>query len=134
MEEMILHSDLNCFYASVEINENPRLRGQKIAVCGSTENHHGIVLTASYALPQMWPTSQPLSAGHAVRHDMSQMWIGAEGQGRWQCGHGDAIEFKRTNQSRHGLLSQMKQNRSTKRIQRLALNLTTHHHERNADM
>ena len=48
MKEMILHSDLNCFYASVEINENPRLRGQKIAVCGSTENRHGIVLTASY--------------------------------------------------------------------------------------
>lgn len=45
---VILHSDLNCFYASVEMNEHPRLRGQKIAVCGSTENRHGIVLTASY--------------------------------------------------------------------------------------
>lgn len=45
---IILHSDLNCFYASVEINENPRLRDKAIAVCGSTENRHGIVLTASY--------------------------------------------------------------------------------------
>ncbi|MBR6029467.1 MAG: DNA polymerase IV [Clostridia bacterium] len=45
---VILHSDLNCFYASVEMNENPALRGQKVAVCGSTENRHGIVLTASY--------------------------------------------------------------------------------------
>ncbi|MBR0464609.1 MAG: DNA polymerase IV [Clostridia bacterium] len=48
MGDVILHSDLNCFYASVEINENPSLRGKKVAVCGSTENRHGIVLTASY--------------------------------------------------------------------------------------
>ena len=45
---IVLHSDLNCFYASVEMNENPKLRNQKVAVCGSTENRHGIVLTASY--------------------------------------------------------------------------------------
>ena len=48
MARVILHSDLNCFYASAEINENPALRGKKVAVCGSTENRHGIVLTASY--------------------------------------------------------------------------------------
>ncbi len=48
MGDVILHSDLNCFYASVEINEDPTLRGKKVAVCGSTENRHGIVLTASY--------------------------------------------------------------------------------------
>ena len=46
--QIILHSDLNCFYASVEMNENPALRGKPVAVCGSTENRHGIVLTASY--------------------------------------------------------------------------------------
>ena len=48
MDDVILHSDLNCFYASVEMNEDPSLRGRKVAVCGSTENRHGIVLTASY--------------------------------------------------------------------------------------
>ena len=47
-ETVILHSDLNCYYASVEMNEHPELKGKKIAVCGSTENRHGIVLTASY--------------------------------------------------------------------------------------
>ena len=51
--EMILHSDLNCFYASVEMNENPRLRGKAVAVCGSTEDRHGIVLTASYPAKRM---------------------------------------------------------------------------------
>ena len=48
MSDVILHSDLNCFYASVEMNECPALKGRKVAVCGSTENRHGIVLTASY--------------------------------------------------------------------------------------
>ena len=46
--QTILHADLNCFYASVEMNEHPELRGKAIAVCGSTEDRHGIVLTASY--------------------------------------------------------------------------------------
>lgn len=32
----ILHSDANCFYASVEMVENPSLREQRIAVCGDT--------------------------------------------------------------------------------------------------
>ena len=40
---VILHSDLNCFYASVEMNEAPHLKDQMVAVCGSTENRHGIV-------------------------------------------------------------------------------------------
>ena len=48
MRRVILHSDLNCFYAAVEMNEDPLLRGRKVAVCGSVENRHGIVLTASY--------------------------------------------------------------------------------------
>ena len=47
-DTLILHSDLNCYYASVEMNERPELRGKQVAVCGSTENRHGIVLTASY--------------------------------------------------------------------------------------
>ena len=53
MADIILHSDLNCFYASVEMNENPALRGKAIAVCGSTEDRHGIVLTASYPAKRM---------------------------------------------------------------------------------
>lgn len=48
MADFILHSDLNCFYAAAEINENPSLRGKCVAVCGSTENRHGIVLAKSY--------------------------------------------------------------------------------------
>lgn len=47
MERAILHSDLNAFYASVEQMLNPALRGKAIAVCGSTEDRHGIVLAKS---------------------------------------------------------------------------------------
>lgn len=43
----ILHSDANCFYASVEMILNPELRGKAVAVCGSTEERHGIVLAKS---------------------------------------------------------------------------------------
>lgn len=47
MERAILHSDLNCFYASVEMMLDPTLRGKAVAVCGSTEERHGIVLAKS---------------------------------------------------------------------------------------
>ena len=46
-ERFILHSDANCFYASVEMLLNPDLRGKAVAVCGSTEERHGIVLAKS---------------------------------------------------------------------------------------
>ena len=46
-ERTILHSDLNCFYASVETVLHPEYFGRALAVCGSTENRHGIVLAKS---------------------------------------------------------------------------------------
>lgn len=46
-DRVILHVDLNCFYASVETVLNPALRGRAVAVCGSTEDRHGIVLAKS---------------------------------------------------------------------------------------
>ena len=47
MDKKILHIDMNKFYATVEQMLNPSLKGKAIAVCGSTEERHGIVLTAS---------------------------------------------------------------------------------------
>lgn len=43
----IFHSDLNAFYASVEMLLDPSLCGKSVAVCGSTEDRHGIVLAKS---------------------------------------------------------------------------------------
>ena len=48
MDKTILHSDCNCFYASVELLHHPELRGKPIAVGGNPEARHGIVLTADY--------------------------------------------------------------------------------------
>ena len=43
-----MHVDQNCFYASVEMQRHPELRDKPLAVCGSQEERHGIVLTANY--------------------------------------------------------------------------------------
>lgn len=40
----ILHSDLNNFYASVETLKHPEYKDVPLAVCGSVEDRHGIVL------------------------------------------------------------------------------------------
>lgn len=44
---VILHSDLNNFYATVERSLFPELAGKPVAVCGDKEARHGIVLAKS---------------------------------------------------------------------------------------
>ena len=44
MPRVILHCDMNNFFASVECLLNPSLHGKRVAVCGSQEDRHGIVL------------------------------------------------------------------------------------------
>jgi len=44
-KRVILHCDLNCFYASVEMLYHPELRNVPMAVAGDPENRHGIILT-----------------------------------------------------------------------------------------
>ncbi len=44
MERVILHCDMNNFYASVECKLNPSIRHKYVAVCGNTAERHGIVL------------------------------------------------------------------------------------------
>lgn len=43
-ERVILHCDLNNFYASVELLERPDLKEKAVAVCGDSEKRHGIIL------------------------------------------------------------------------------------------
>lgn len=47
-QPIILHSDMNNFYASVECLDNPNLRGKPMAVSGDPDARHGIVLAKNY--------------------------------------------------------------------------------------
>ena len=47
MDRIILHCDLNNFYASVETILHPEYKGKPIAVCGDPKKRHGIVLAKS---------------------------------------------------------------------------------------
>lgn len=44
MQRTILHCDLNCFFASVELREHPELQHLPVAVCGDPSSRHGIIL------------------------------------------------------------------------------------------
>ncbi len=48
MERAILHVDMNNFYASVECMLDTGLKDRPVAVCGSVEERHGIVLAKNY--------------------------------------------------------------------------------------
>jgi len=47
MDKQIVLSDLNACYASIEMARRPELKGKPVAVCGSVEDRHGIVLAKS---------------------------------------------------------------------------------------
>lgn len=48
MQRLILHSDLNCFYAAVECVYNKSICKKPVAVCGDPERRHGIILAKNY--------------------------------------------------------------------------------------
>lgn len=48
MERVVLHCDLNNFYASCECLINPSLSGKPVAVGGREEERHGVVVAANY--------------------------------------------------------------------------------------
>lgn len=44
MDKIILHCDLNNFFASAALTRNPTLKQLPVAVCGDSEKRHGIIL------------------------------------------------------------------------------------------
>ena len=57
----IIHIDADCFYAAVEVRDNPALRGKAIAVGGSA-TRRGVIATASYEARQFGVRSAMASA------------------------------------------------------------------------
>ena len=49
MEKIILHSDMNSFYANVECLYNPGIKDKPVAVGGDVKKRHGIVLAKNQA-------------------------------------------------------------------------------------
>ena len=45
---VILHVDMNSFYASVEMAYDPELKGKPVAIAGNVEERRGIIVTCSY--------------------------------------------------------------------------------------
>lgn len=48
MDRIILHSDINCFYAAIEHLKHPEFKDKPLAVGGDPQKRHGIILTADY--------------------------------------------------------------------------------------
>ncbi len=61
MERVILHSDLNNFFASVEAVKNPMLRSKVFAVAGDPSKRHGIILAKNQAAKKLG-----ISTGEAI--------------------------------------------------------------------
>lgn len=78
MEHIILHSDLNNFFASVEAVKNPTLRGKAFAVAGDPEKRHGIILAKSQPAKKygirtgetIWEAKQKCPSLLVVKPDM----------------------------------------------------------------
>lgn len=61
MNRVILHSDMNACYASIEAKLNPALKGIPMAVAGNPENRHGIILAKSEIAKKMGvKTGEPI--------------------------------------------------------------------------
>lgn len=66
-ERIILHSDLNNFYASVECLYHPEYRGKPLAVLGDPEARHGIVLAKNYEVKKF-----EVQTGDPMRYSISR--------------------------------------------------------------
>ena len=66
-DRVILHCDLNCFFASVELLSYPALREVPVAVCGDPESRHGIILAKNEPAKKLGVQTVRKSPPPAVR-------------------------------------------------------------------
>ena len=82
MKPVILHSDMNNFYASVEILYDPTLRDKPVAVAGDEEARHGIVRLSLFPEEQK-PSAGPTSTGRWTKSGASTGIAASAGPLRW---------------------------------------------------
>lgn len=63
-QQKIIHIDMDCFYAAIEMRDNPELRDVALAV-GGTEKQRGVICTCNYearkfGVRSAMPTAQAL--------------------------------------------------------------------------
>lgn len=61
----ILHADCDCFFAAVEMRDNPGLRDKPIAVGGAADKR-GVIATCNYAA-RAWGVRSAMPTAHALR-------------------------------------------------------------------
>ena len=64
-DRFIAHLDINRFYAAVQMLLEPGLRHVPLAICGSEEDRHGIVLTANYIAKKQYHIKTGMTAREA---------------------------------------------------------------------
>ena len=86
MDRVILHCDMNGFYASVELIDYPHLKDKPMAVCGSPENRHGIILAKNEIAKRygvvtaetLWQARQKCPGSRSCRPIMTNTGITAD--------------------------------------------------------
>ena len=71
MQRKIIHIDADCFYAAIEMRDDPTLRGIPMAVGGSAERR-GVLTTANYDARKFGVRSA-MSTAHAMP-DPGAVW------------------------------------------------------------
>src|SRR5688572_19516267 len=65
MQRKIIHCDCDCFYAAVELRDDPRLQGRPLAVGGRPESR-GVVATCNYEA-RLFGVRSAMSSAYAMR-------------------------------------------------------------------
>ena len=65
MQRKIIHCDADCFFAAIEVRDDPSLRGRPVAV-GGRADHRGVISTCNYEARQ-YGVHSAMASAHALR-------------------------------------------------------------------